>query len=69
MRKRNMVTELSIGEYILIKRRRLGLTQAELAERSGISRNTIACAEREDTDPYEYSVISALRALGVQEEP
>lgn len=42
------IAELSIGEHMLIWRRRLGLSQSEAGSRLGVSRNTYGNMERDN---------------------
>lgn len=46
-------------------RDRLGVTQDQLEERSGVSRETISRIERDETDPRLSKVIAIADALGV----
>ena len=46
-------------------RRRAGLTQAELAEKAGISRATLARVELAEVDPAASTLRALARALGV----
>lgn len=47
-------------------RERVALTQAELAEKSGVSRTTIATAEEGKNEPYPRTVRKLAAALGVK---
>lgn len=54
------------GQWLRQQRRAAGLTQEELAERSGISVRAIADLERGRTRrPYPSSVRALVRALGL----
>ena len=46
------------------QRKRMRITQAELAEQVGVSRQTIISVEREDYAPSVYLAIRIARALG-----
>jgi transcriptional regulator with XRE-family HTH domain len=52
------------GDYILMARRRAGLTQRELADRLGCRQATIARWERDDRHPSLEETQSAVRACG-----
>src|SRR6201992_4388162 len=57
------------GEWIRQQRVAAGLTQEDLAERSGVSVRAIADLERGRTrKPYPSSVRAVVRALGLPEE-
>src|ERR1700722_6016857 len=57
------------GEWLRHQRVAAGLTQEDLAERSGVSVRAIADLERGRTrKPYPSSVRSLVRALGLPEE-
>src|ERR1700744_1142294 len=57
------------GEWLREQRVAAGLTQEDLAERSGVSVRAIADLERGRTrKPYPSSVRSLVRALGLPEE-
>jgi len=56
---------MTLGERILILRRRLGLTQKELAQAAGLNTNTIARLEQGDLkDLGGQSLLKLARALG-----
>ena len=56
---------MTLGERLLILRRRLGLTQKELAQAAGLNTNTIARLEQGDMkDLGGQSVLKLARALG-----
>jgi transcriptional regulator with XRE-family HTH domain len=52
------------GDYILMARRRAGLSQRELAERLGCRQATIARWERDDRHPSLAETQAAIRACG-----
>ena len=52
------------GPLLADARRRAGLTQAELADRLGISQSAVAKLEREDANPTVRTLERALRATG-----
>jgi transcriptional regulator with XRE-family HTH domain len=52
------------GDYILMARRRAGITQRELADRLGCRQATIARWERDDRHPSLEETQSAVRACG-----
>ena len=54
-----------IGEMLLIKRRDLGMTQSDLAERIGTTRQTIARIENGEFGSIAFSTFEkALNCLG-----
>jgi len=58
-----MYEKPELHELVGIVRKRKGLSQAELAEKSGVSRNSIAKFERGETAPQLETVIKILEAL------
>ena len=54
----------SIGSAIRAARRRAGLSQRELAERTGVPQSTIARVESDFVDPRTTTVIKLLTACG-----
>ena len=56
---------LRIGLNILIRRRELHMTQNELAEASGVSRNQISSMERGRTNFRMEALFAIAEALGV----
>lgn len=59
----------TFGEQILIARRRLQLSQAELAKRVGISRNYLSMIERGVADPGYAIVIELCDYLQIDQPP
>lgn len=68
----------TLGERILILRRRRGLTQRELAEATGLNTNTIARVERGDLKDLGGQLVAKLAKalettadflLGLSEDP
>ena len=59
-----IVTGLSIGEAIMLARKRQKLSQEELAEKAGISRNSISMMERRLYNPTVFWLTSVANALG-----
>lgn len=57
------------GQLIRIARRRAGLTQAELAERTGTTQPAIARVETGGTEPSFERVVEAVRACGLELVP
>jgi transcriptional regulator with XRE-family HTH domain len=56
---------MTLGERLLILRRRSGLSQGGLATASGLNRNTIARLEQDDLhDLGGQSIVKLARALG-----
>jgi len=55
----------SLGEEIVIWRKLRGLTQAQLADRSGVARNTLNRLERGDGGISTENLLRILRGLGV----
>jgi transcriptional regulator with XRE-family HTH domain len=56
----------SLGQTISERRRRLNLTQDELAERSGVNRAFISNIERGSRNPSIGAVASLAQALGMR---
>ena len=57
---------MTVGERIKLRRRELGLTQTELAERMGLTSKTTICkAETKDFNPTTDRVKEFAKALGV----
>lgn len=63
MPKRNDLLAAQIGSRICKKRKKMGLTQEELAFRSGLSQPFLACIERGEKGPGFYSIIRISDAL------
>jgi transcriptional regulator with XRE-family HTH domain len=57
---------LRIGLNILIRRRELNMTQSELAEAAGVSRNQISSIERGKTNFGMEALFAIAEALGVE---
>ena len=51
MPKRNVTQAALIGRRILKRRKELGLTQENLADRSGLSQSFLTCVERGEKGP------------------
>lgn len=62
---RNVVLD-QVGSLVRQERLRRGMTQTELAERIGVTRQTVARMERDASDTTVATLASALRALDVQ---
>ena len=60
-----MLSSQQLGERISLFRKRSGLTQAELAERIGLSRTTVVAIEKGERRPAEEEVLRVATALGV----
>lgn len=58
---------MSIGERIRDARKTRGMTQAELAEKVNLKRNTIGNYEIENIEPSDRSIIDICRVLNVNE--
>jgi transcriptional regulator with XRE-family HTH domain len=56
---------VTIGSCVLAARRKAGLTQIELSEKSGISRGQIANLETDRTDLSIKALMRVATALGV----
>ena len=54
-----------LGKVIRIKRRTLGLTQVELAQKSGLDRNYIGMVERGERNPSYLSLQKIAQGLGL----
>jgi HTH-type transcriptional regulator/antitoxin HipB len=61
-----MDTAKIIGRQLRERRRALGITQAELAVRSELSRRTITAMEKGETDITLTRLLSVLQVLGMQ---
>ncbi len=57
----------TLGEDVATWRKLRGLTQTQLADRAGISRDTLARLERADGGVSVENVMRVLRALGILE--
>jgi transcriptional regulator with XRE-family HTH domain len=55
----------SLGEEIVVWRKLRGLTQAQLADRSGVARNTLNRLERGDGGISTENLLRILRGLGI----
>ena len=56
---------MTFGERILLRRRRRGLTQRELAQAAGMNANTLARVERGEVKDLAGQLVAGLaRALG-----
>lgn len=51
---------ITLGEAVVTKRRRLGISQDELAQRCGLSRNTISLIERDKLRDLALSTFLSL---------
>lgn len=56
----------AFGEQVLLARRRLGFSQAELAREIGISRNYVSMIERGIADPGHTIVIRVCQYLNIE---
>ncbi|AKM33107.1 transcriptional regulator [Pandoraea faecigallinarum] len=57
---------MSLMEPLIAARKDAGLTQAELAERAGLSRMTVQKMESGALDPRVSTVLESARALGLE---
>ncbi len=55
--------EMADGEKIYLERRRAGISQAQLAKISGVSRNAISMVERNVTEPNLRTMVALCLAL------
>lgn len=60
MSDKQNVIEVSLSELIAIHRDRLHLSQSELAQAAGISRNYISLIERGHTENISYGVLKRI---------
>ena len=60
MSDKQSVIEVSLSELIAIHRDRLHLSQSELAESAGVSRNYISLIERGYTENVSYGVLERI---------
>lgn len=58
--------ELTIGEKILIYRRRAGITSRELGERSGINGSTIRAYESGKQHPDLMNIVRICKVLNIR---
>ena len=57
---------MTTGQIVANARKRMGLTQAELAKDVGISRNSISRIENDDrANMTAYTAVNLARALGI----
>lgn len=68
MRKQAQLEELlnTLAEHIRVRRKAIGVTQEQLAERAGLSPNYIARLEIGSNTPSLPALVAIVRALGVQ---
>lgn len=59
----------TFGDRVHLARRRLKLSQEELAKRTGMSRNYVSMIERGIADPGYTIVVSLCAYLGIQPPP
>lgn len=64
MPKKNDLQAAEIGKRILKTRKELGLTQEELADRSGLSQSFLTCVERGEKGLGFSSIVKISHALG-----
>ena len=57
---------IELGKIIKSKRELKGLTQLELAEKSGVDRNYIGMLERGERNPSYLSLIKIAKGLNLQ---
>ena len=57
---------IELGKIIKSKRESKGLTQLELAEKSGVDRNYIGMLERGERNPSYLSLLKIAKGLNVQ---
>ena len=55
----------TIGEMILIHRRRLNASQSDVAKRAGVSRNTLSALENGDMNIKLLTLIKVVSAMGL----
>lgn len=58
--------DLTIGEKIMIYRRRAGITSRELGERSGINGSTIRAYESEKQRPELMNILRISKVLNIR---
>lgn len=56
---------MTLAETLLLSRRRLGLSQTELAKMAGVSRNTISALENGDLHVRIGTILDVFGAIGV----
>jgi len=59
---------MTIGEQIRTRRRQLGLTQAELADRAGVSQAYLSGIETGGRAPREETILAIADAMGCRYE-
>lgn len=57
---------IELGKIIKSKRELKGLTQLELAEKSGVDRNYIGMLERGERNPSYLSLLKIAKGLNIQ---
>lgn len=66
MKEKSAVKEGSFGTYLRSKRLELGLTQNDLAERTGMDRAYLSILESEKSNPQFNKVLQLIEALGIK---
>ena len=61
-----MAAAEAFGQIVRRSRKRLGLSQEELAERCGLHRNAIGLIERGERSPNIETLIAIAKGLGVR---
>lgn len=61
-----MMTDLSLGEWALIQRRRKRLTQEQLAQRAGVSVGAVSILENHPASSTLHNVASIFSGLGYE---
>ena len=59
------MSNIQLATYIRSRRKNIGLTQKELAEKAGVSTNTVARWERGETEPSFSDFLRVCVALGI----
>ena len=59
------MSNIQLATYIRSRRKNIGLTQKELAEKVGVSMNTVARWERGETEPSFSDFLRVCVVLGI----
>ena len=62
------MSNIQLATYIRSRRKNIGLTQKELAEKAGVSTNTVARWERGETEPSFSDFLRVCVVLGMKME-
>jgi transcriptional regulator with XRE-family HTH domain len=60
-----MATDYTLGQYIFMHRKKMGMTQTDLSTRSGVSYGTISRLENDERVPHRSTLVALATALDV----